>query len=152
MGLEPFLVASALRLVMAQRLIRRLCRACKAPIPPDSDQARTLLRSPEAQAAGYQEGAVLYQPVGCPACAGTGYRGRTGIFEALWVSESVEDLIVARAGTSVIRDQARREGMRTLREAGWAKVLAGETSVAEVIEHTMGGETSESAESGYAVA
>jgi type II secretory ATPase GspE/PulE/Tfp pilus assembly ATPase PilB-like protein len=141
MGLEPFLVASALRLIVAQRLVRRLCQRCKGQLAPESNELRMLARSPEAASAGYHDDVPVYGPVGCEACGGTGYRGRTGIFEALRITESMEELIVARTSTAEVRTRARAEGMLTLREDGWRRVFAGDTSVAEVLEHTVSRET-----------
>jgi type II secretory ATPase GspE/PulE/Tfp pilus assembly ATPase PilB-like protein len=80
---------------------------------------------------------TIREPHGCPACGGAGYRGRTGIFEVLKISAAIEDLVMRRASVSEIRSQAYRDGMRTLREAALSKVLAGETSLAEVLEHTV---------------
>jgi len=137
MNLEPFLIASALRLVVAQRLIRRLCSKCKKPVPPSSEQAGVLLRAVSKEARAMLSKGPFYEAAGCPACGGSGYRGRTGIFEVLRVTEAIEDLIIKRASVPLIRAQARAEGMRTLRDAGLRKVALGETSVAEVLEHTI---------------
>jgi type II secretory ATPase GspE/PulE/Tfp pilus assembly ATPase PilB-like protein len=135
MDLEPFIIASALRLVVAQRLIRRLCPDCKGEAGPDSETARMVSRG--LAAAGAPAPGVLYEPVGCPKCEQTGYRGRTGIFEVLRVTESIEELIIGRGSAAAIRGRAQAEGMRTLRMAGLAKVAAGETSLAEVLEQTV---------------
>jgi type IV pilus assembly protein PilB len=137
MNLEPFLVASALRLVIAQRLVRRLCRNCRVAVPPKSNRARALLEPLAAHNRDLLHHATIYEAGGCRECGDSGYRGRVGIFEALRVTEPLEDLIISRASASAIRVQARREGMRTLREAGLRKVLEGETSIAEVLEHTI---------------
>jgi type II secretory ATPase GspE/PulE/Tfp pilus assembly ATPase PilB-like protein len=137
MNLEPFLIASALRLVVAQRLIRRLCAKCKRAVPPSSEQAGVILRAVSAEARALLAKNPFYEPVGCAACGGSGYRGRTGIFEVLRVTEAIEDLIIKRASVPLIRAQAKAEGMRTLRDAGLRKVALGETSVAEVLEHTI---------------
>ncbi len=137
MQLEPFLVASALRLVIAQRLIRRLCVDCRRPVDPDSDETPRLLALVEPALRHLVAKGTLHAAAGCPRCAGSGYRGRTGIFEVLRVTDAIEALIVARAGSAEIRTTARREGMRTLREAALLKVAAGETSVAEALEHTV---------------
>jgi len=137
MELEPFIIASALRLVIAQRLIRRLCPECKAPVAPGSPRFAVIAQGfPEDVRARLAE-AVVYEPVGCDACERSGYRGRTGIFETLRVTEPIEELIIGRASAAAIRAEARAEGMRTLRLAALEKVLAGETSMAEVLEHTV---------------
>ena len=137
MDLEPFLIASALRLVVAQRLLRCLCPDCKRPAV-DGTEAFSALQCTAAPAVrALLKAPTIYEAVGCPKCGGSGFKGRTGIFEALRVSEGVEELIVARGSAAAIRLRARREGMRTLREAGLIKVAAGDTAVSEVIEHTV---------------
>lgn len=134
MGLESFVVASALRLVVAQRLVRRLCRECSAP--NEIDVRTHPITAPFDRL--HPHGRVtVREPRGCQACGGAGYRGRTGIFEVLRISSAIEDLVMRRASVSEIRRQAHRDGMRTLREAALAKVLLGETSLAEVLEHTV---------------
>jgi type II secretory ATPase GspE/PulE/Tfp pilus assembly ATPase PilB-like protein len=138
MDLEPFVVASALRLVVAQRLVRRLCPACRVPVPLQSDRGRTLLRALSPASRRMLDGAAAIQEAGgCPACSGTGFRGRTGLFEVLRITPRIEELIVQRATATTIRNQARAEGMCTLREAGLRKVALGETTLAEVLEQTV---------------
>ena len=134
MGLESFIVASALRLVVAQRLVRRLCRECRVPVEIDVHSHPLMAPFERLHHHGR---ATIHEPRGCHACGGAGYRGRTGIFEVLRISPAIEDLVMRRASVSEIRLQAYRDGMRTLREAALAKVLAGETSLAEVLEHTV---------------
>jgi type IV pilus assembly protein PilB len=134
MGLEPFVVASALRLVVAQRLVRRLCRECRVPLEIDTATHPLTAGFPQIRERGV---VTIFEPHGCPACSGTGYRGRTGIFEVLRVTPAIEDLVMRRASVSDVRACAREQGMRTLREAALLKVLEGETSMAEVIEHTV---------------
>jgi type IV pilus assembly protein PilB len=137
MDLEPFVVASSLRLIVAQRLVRRLCAKCKRPMTRDGNISAAY-RSMIAQIDAMRQGTPIYEPVGCASCGSSGYRGRTGIFEVLRVTPAIEELILARATASDVRVRARAEGMRTLRDAGLVKVLAGETSLAEVLEHTIG--------------
>jgi len=134
MGLESFIVASSLRLVVAQRLVRRLCKECKVPLEID---VRTHPLTATYDRLHHHGRVSIREPRGCPACGGAGYRGRTGIFEVLRISPAIEDLVMRRAAVSEIRLQAFRDGMRTLREAALAKVMAGETSLAEVLEHTV---------------
>ncbi|MFN8060504.1 MAG: ATPase, T2SS/T4P/T4SS family [Vicinamibacterales bacterium] len=138
MNLEPFIIASSLRLVVAQRLIRRLCTACRRAVAPDDRLAERIVDlglTPERLAA---HGTVaLHEAVGCRACSQTGYRGRTGIFEVLRVTPAIEELVIRRASTAEIRLAAKAEGMRTLRQSALLKALAGETSLAEVLEHTV---------------
>ena len=122
MGVEPYLVASSLECVIGQRLTRRLCLECRRPVP-----------RPGAELGLDDEGDVtVFEPVGCPSCAETGYRGRAGVYEVMVVSDEIRALIVARATASQITRLAVAQGMRPLRAAGLAKVRAGETSLAEV--------------------
>ena len=127
MGVEPFLVASAVAAVMAQRLVRRLCPACRSPEPFDMSlwTSPTPPSSPQAFAA-----------VGCEQCTRTGYRGRRGIFELMTVTDAVESLIINRRPSGELKAAAVAVGMRTLRDDGWDKVFAGVTTVEEVIRAT----------------
>jgi type IV pilus assembly protein PilB len=127
MGLEPFLVASSLRLVLAQRLVRRLCRRCRTP--------GTEVH--QVPVGGTSVAVTPWVAAGCEACGRTGYRGRLGIFETLWVSEDVEDLIANRASARDLRVAGARAGLITLRESARRAVEAGETSIDEMLEHTM---------------
>ena len=136
MDLEPFIVASSLRLILAQRLVRRLCADCKVPDASVDGRLAALAASDDVP---LPDGAppTVYAAAGCPRCGGSGYRGRTGIYEVLKVTTRIEELVLARAGAQAVREAARREGMVTLRQAGWQKALAGETSLAEVFDHTL---------------
>ncbi len=127
MGIEPFLVGSALDAVVAQRLCRSLCSRCRAPYVPDPDELALL---------GFvmpDDAHELYRNVGCSACGGTGYRGRMALHEVMTVSEEIERLTVRRASTDEIGRQAREEGMTTLRDDGWLKVVLGRTTIEEVL-------------------
>lgn len=137
MDLEPFMVASALRLVLAQRLIRKLCKACRQPLAPGSPEAKVLLHAAGEAGERLLGGATIYEPVGCPECNGSGFRGRTGIYEVLRVTPEIEELIIARGSAAELRRSARGSGMRTLREAGLMKVATGESALREVLEHTV---------------
>ncbi|MDD5704892.1 MAG: ATPase, T2SS/T4P/T4SS family [Kiritimatiellae bacterium] len=131
MGVEPFLVASAVAAVMAQRLVRRLCVHCRRAEPLD------LTRFGELQPpAGVGAEQAVYFPVGCELCSQTGYRGRGGIFELLNVTDTIESLVIARHSSTDIRQQALKEGMRTLRDDGWRKILQGVTTLEEVLRVT----------------
>jgi len=125
MGIEPFLVASSLVGVVAQRLVRVLCRRCRQAYVPEGEALRS---------AGLEQGEppVLYRPVGCDFCHGTGYRGRTGIFEIMVIDDTLKDLIVRRASSSEIKQAALAGGMRTLWDAGMARVLDGTTALEEI--------------------
>ncbi len=125
MGIEPFLVASAIDAVVAQRLARTLCRHCKARAVVSVD----VLREHGFPARFDVE---AYEPVGCSRCAGSGYRGRVGLYEVMTMSEELRKLVVARAPTDEIAEVAVREGMRRLRDDGLEKIANGLTSVAEV--------------------
>ena len=136
MDLEPFIVASSLRLIVAQRLVRRLCPECKAVDTAMNGRVAALAASDDV-ALPADGPPTVFKAVGCPRCSGSGYRGRTGIYEVLKVSSRIEDLILARAGAQAVRVAARRDGMITLRQAGWRKALSGDTSLAEVFDHTL---------------
>lgn len=127
MGIEPFLVASALDSVVAQRLARRLCKDCKIMRRPDPE----LLESLSFVIPGGE--ALVGEPNGCPRCAGTGYRGRLPLHEIMPMTEEIKRLTVARASSLEIREAALEQGMVSLREDGWRKVLAGLTSIEEVL-------------------
>jgi general secretion pathway protein E len=133
MGVEPFLVASSLVGVLAQRLVRRLCPTCREAYVPRPDELEQVGVDP-AQLKGH-----IYRPRegGCPECLQTGYKGRTGIYELLPISSALQPLIVQNLSSAVIREQAVREGMATLRHDGGMKVLAGLTSLAEVMRITQ---------------
>jgi type IV pilus assembly protein PilB len=122
MGIEPFLISSAIDCVVAQRLVRVLCPHCKQPSKaPESLLAEYGLYESEA-----------FEPVGCTRCAATGYRGRMGIYEVMSVSEEVRALILRRASVDEIAAAAVSQGMRRMRDDGIAKVRAGQTSIAEI--------------------
>lgn len=131
-GVKPFLVASSLRAVMAQRLVRKLCGECKAPTELSEYEKRHLRLD-----AGMLASATPMKAVGCEACRGRGYRGRMGIFEVFMVDDEIRNLVINGATSIQLRTRARELGMRTLREDGVRKVLAGMTSAEEVISVTM---------------
>ncbi len=132
-GIPPFLVSSAVRAVMAQRLVRRLCSNCKQPGELTEYEARSLNLDP-AQIAK----ATPMRPVGCEKCRGKGFRGRLGIFEIMVADDEIRQMINHNATTLQLRHRTRELGMRTLREDGIRKVLAGMTTAEEVISSTMG--------------
>ncbi|MEZ6118961.1 MAG: ATPase, T2SS/T4P/T4SS family [Pirellulaceae bacterium] len=134
MGLEPFLVASTVEAVMAQRLVRRLCNECKEEYSPSADDLPKDFPLDEMQAGGGR----IFRSVGCRTCRGVGYQGRQGIYELLVTSEEVRQLAHDRASTWEIRAAGLKNGMRTLRQDGWSKVLQGITSVEEVMRVTKG--------------
>ena len=132
-GVPPFLVASSVRSIMAQRLIRRLCSNCKQPGELTETELRALRIEP-----GQLSEAQVMKPIGCEECRQIGYRGRMGIFEIFEIDDEVRHMINKRSPTLMLRQRARELGMRTLREDGVRKILAGLTSAEEVISITVG--------------
>ncbi|MFC1452868.1 GspE/PulE family protein [Verrucomicrobiota bacterium] len=131
MGVEPFLVASAVVAVVAQRLVRRLCPACKQPFEAKPEFLTEVGFPVDRLANG-----VIFQPSECEACRATGFRGRRGIFEVLQVTEDIESQVIARRHTQEIKQKAIQQGMHTLRDDGWEKVLEGDTTIEEVLRAT----------------
>ncbi|MGN0833948.1 MAG: GspE/PulE family protein [Kiritimatiellia bacterium] len=127
MGVEPFLIASAVAGVMGQRLCRRLCPDCRREVP--LDRKYYSLSVPPARD-------TVWEPAGCDQCSRTGYKGRRALFEVLEVDEDIEGAIVRRENATQIRNLSLSKGMKTLREDGWAKVFQGVTSVKEVLRVT----------------
>ena len=128
MGIEPFLVASALECATGQRLVRRLCVKCK----------RQVVKTPAELAAVQFEHPpgvepAFFEPVGCSSCAGTGYRGRLAMHEVMPMTESIGKLAVRNASSEDVRREAVDQGMRTLRQDGWLKVAHGLTTIGEVL-------------------
>jgi len=121
-----YLVAATVEAVLAQRLVRRICPECRATYKPDPATVALLAEQPVGTV-------KLHRGAGCAACRGTGYHGRTGIFELLVMSEELKVAISKGADRGRVRDQAAAEGMRTLKQDGWAKVQAGLTTVEEVL-------------------
>jgi type IV pilus assembly protein PilB len=129
MGIEPFLVGSALDCILAQRLARRLCKKCKEEFTPTAEmlvQARFPWEADKPLP-------TLYRAVGCSACSKTGYKGRLALHEVMMVSETVERMAVEHSSATAIGEVAREEGMVTLRDDGLQKVLAGVTSLDEIL-------------------
>ena len=134
MGVEPFLVAGTVEAVMAQRLVRRLCPECKTAYEPTPDE---LPRDFPVQK-WRDLGRPLYRNVGCRACRQTGFAGRLGIFELMVTTENIRQLAQNRVGSWKIKNAALADGMRTLREDGWRKVLDGRTTIDEIVRTTKG--------------
>jgi len=127
MGVEPFLLASSVRLILAQRLVRRLCPHCRRAEPADAATARL---------AGVAEGQVLYRAQGCAQCGQTGYVGRVGVYEAIRVDETIRRLISEGAAEDEIARTAREAGGGTLAQEARACVLEGLTTVEEALRVT----------------
>ena len=132
-GVKPFLVASALRAAMAQRLVRAICDKCRAEYTPTERELKML--------GGFSKGAsmsTMYKGKGCPHCSQSGYKGRKGIFEIFQIDDTIQRLIFDHSPATVLRARAREMGMRTLREDGLLKVSSGMTTLEEVLRATMG--------------
>jgi len=130
MGVEDYLLASSLLGVLAQRLVRRVCRKCRRPAEVGLEAMREI--------AGNASGPVeIWEGQGCEECSNTGYRGRAGIYELLLVGDNIRPLILKRSSADIIRDAGIKLGMRTLREDGWQKVRTGVTTVGEVVRVTQ---------------
>jgi general secretion pathway protein E len=130
MGVEPYLIASVLSGVLAQRLVRRICQNCRVPHEPDPGD---LLAIGVSDARGVK----LYRGEGCEACRKTGYKGRVGIYELFTITEEIRSLILRKASTGEIRPVAMEQGMVTLREDAWAKARAGQTTIDEILRVTQ---------------
>jgi len=131
MGIEPFLVASSVNLILAQRLVRRVCQSCKRQVPPHEEVLRELgLSAEEAAEIPWWEGA------GCVDCNNTGYKGRQGVYEVMVLSPGLRDLILDRASATALKRLALQEGMRTLRIDGISKLKRGMTTAEEVLKET----------------
>ena len=135
-GVKPFLVASALRAAMAQRLVRAICENCKESYTPTEREIKMLTGLASGTSAAIPE--TMFHGAGCDKCGRTGYKGRKGIFEIFKVDDTIQRLIFDHAPATLLRQRAREMGMRTLREDGMLKVASGMTSLAEVLRVTMG--------------
>jgi type II secretory ATPase GspE/PulE/Tfp pilus assembly ATPase PilB-like protein len=133
MGIEPFLVASAIELVIAQRLVRRLCPECNRVEPISKIKLLESLAILGCDPAEAETVSALRAPVGCDRCRGTGYRGRIGLFEIFRLNEEMHSLVLKRESTRTLALNAREHGMRTLGQSGWEKVKAGHTTLEEVL-------------------
>jgi type IV pilus assembly protein PilB len=131
MGIEPFLVASSVNLILAQRLVRKVCANCKRQVEPHPEVLRELGLSPE-EAAEFP----WFEGAGCLDCNNTGYRGRQGVYEVMNMTPGLRDLVLDRASATVMKRHALTEGMRTLRMDGLSKLRRGMTSAEEVLKET----------------
>jgi type IV pilus assembly protein PilB len=132
MGVEPFLISSAVILILAQRLARKVCMECREPIKVHPQLLMDLGVSPDEV-----KNFPVYRGKGCPICNGTGYKGRIGLYEVMPMREEVKELVLARASTSEIKKEAIRLGMKTLRSSGILKVKEGVTTIEEILRTTM---------------
>jgi len=131
MGVEPYLISSCVECIVAQRLVRVICPDCKVKIEPKIE----LLK--EMGVSALPAGVELYEGKGCEKCKHSGYRGRSGIYEILVINDSIRDLIMQRVPANIIKKKAQVMGMRTLRQDGWQKILAGITTISEVLKVTQ---------------
>jgi len=131
MGIEPFLAASSLEGIVAQRLVRRLCPECRRPWSGEPGMLEE-----ENFPVERMQAEPVYEACGCETCHRTGFRGRTGLFETMLVTDNIRPLIVSRAAADEIKNTALHEGMKTLRDDGWEKVLQGLTTIEEVLRVT----------------
>jgi type IV pilus assembly protein PilB len=132
LGVEPFLLTATIEGVVAQRLVRTICPRCKEQFTPSEEQLMELNLTPEDIG-----GRKIFRGKGCEACFGSGYKGRMAIFEIMTVNEEMRDLIMKKASTNIIRQVARRNGMRTLRSCGLHALYEGATTIDEVVRETM---------------
>jgi type IV pilus assembly protein PilB len=132
LGLEPFLVTAALEGVIAQRLVRKICLNCKSEYQPTEEQLMELELRPDDVV-----GKTFYYGKGCDNCNNTGYRGRMGIYEIMLLDDEMRDLIIKHASTQVLRAEARKRGMRTLRTSGLLAIYDGITTIEEVVRETI---------------
>jgi type IV pilus assembly protein PilB len=132
LGLEPFLVTATLEGILAQRLVRKLCLHCKTEYTPSLEQLMELELRPEDV-----KGRTFYYGKGCANCNNTGYRGRTGLYEIMLLDDEMRDMIVQHASTQVLRNEARKRGMRTLRQSGLIAIYDGITTIEEVVRETI---------------
>jgi type IV pilus assembly protein PilB len=132
LGLEPYLVTATLEAVIAQRLVRRICTNCRSEFEPTEEMLWELELTPEEV-----RGRTFYFGKGCDLCNNTGYRGRTGIYEIMRLDERVKELIMNQASTNVVRDEAKKRGMRSLRDSGLMAIFDGITTIEEVVKATI---------------
>ena len=132
MGIEPFLISSAVILILAQRLIRKICVDCNAPIKVHPQLLIDLGVAPDEV-----KSFPTYKGKGCPICSNTGYKGRVGLYEVMSMKEEVKELVLSRASTSEVKKEAMRLGMKTLRQSGIMKIREGVTTIEEVLRATV---------------
>jgi len=132
LGLEPFLVTATLEAIVAQRLVRKTCTKCRAEFEPTEEMLWELDLTPEEV-----RGRTFFFGRGCDACNGTGYKGRMGLFEIMHMDDLLRDLILHESSTNVIREEARKRGMRSLRDSGLMSIYDGATTIEEVVKATV---------------
>lgn len=133
LGVEPFLLTATMEGVLAQRLTRTICPKCRQEFVPSEEQLMELSLTPESVA-----GRKFFRGKGCDSCFGSGYKGRMAIFEIMAINDELRDQIMKKASTNILRQIARRNGMRTLRECGLLALYEGQTTIDEIVRETMG--------------
>jgi general secretion pathway protein E len=132
MGIQPFLASSSVIAILAQRLVRVVCRHCREKYAPDEESLKSIGITPEMAA-----GKTIYRGTGCSECLDTGYLGRTGIFELMLLDDSLKSLILQTSDANAIKRQAMEQGMISLRQDGARRVLEGVTTIEEVFRVTQ---------------
>jgi type IV pilus assembly protein PilB len=132
LGLESFLITATIEGILAQRLVRKVCQRCKEAYTPTEDELFMLNLTPEDL-----EGRQLFRGVGCDFCNQSGYKGRLGLFEIMVLDDDMRDLIMKQASSQLLRAEARKRGMRTLRQTGLMALYDGQTTIDEVVKETM---------------
>ena len=132
LGLEPFLVTATLEGIIAQRLVRRICANCKTEYTPSLEQLMELELRPEDV-----QGRSFWYGKGCESCNNTGYKGRQGIYEIMLLDDEIRDMVIKHASTQILRHEAKKRGMRTLRQSGLMAIYDGVTSIEEVVRETI---------------
>ncbi len=135
LGIEAFLLTATVEAIVAQRLVRRICPSCKEKYSPSEEQLMELSLRPDQVG-----GKIFFRGKGCEVCHGSGYKGRHAVFEIMAMDDGIRDLIMKQASTSVLREESRKRGMRTLRESGLLAIYDGITTIDEVVRETMGEE------------
>jgi type IV pilus assembly protein PilB len=131
MGLEPFLISASVEAILAQRLVRRICKNCRTAYEPGQDLVELLEVDPLEIAQK-----EFFYGAGCEECSRTGYRGRIGLFEMITVTDAIRELINRRAPTLAIKQKALEQGMRSLRDDGLRAIFDGHTTIEEVLKYT----------------
>ena len=146
MDIEPFLIASSVEMIIAQRLVRRLCQHCAKPTEQSESMLRSQLITLGIDPSEMKNAHLIREPNGCDRCGGRGYRGRVGIFEVLVVTEEIHSLIVKKASARIIREEGLAQGMRSLQECGWEQVKRGLTCLPDIMRYAeIGKEEAEEA-------
>jgi type IV pilus assembly protein PilB len=133
LGLESFLLTATIEAIVAQRLVRTVCAKCKEPYTPSEEQLMELQLRPEH----VPPGTKFWRGRGCEVCHGSGYKGRTALFEIMMMDDGLRDLVMKQASTAVLREESRKRGMKTLRESGLRAIFEGMTTIDEVVRETI---------------